>query len=275
MTPCMPRPTLPTKLLPLLLCLAAPTWAAPQPQANETPVLNVQAADPGARIDSDWVLRILARPAPMRTNFVEFRASRLLKEPLRLSGEYQRPDEATLVREVRAPYVETTTITSGKTAADPTGVGQATIARAGKPGRTFSLSRAPELAGLQASFGALLSGDRAMLEHYYRIDTEGVRRQWTMTLSPRSAQLADKVRDIKLYGQGIELRCIETRPVKGDVQRTLLASAARAAHDIAGADKLVALCHGDSSSPQNSAPQGTTPPGTAPKSTTSKSNALR
>src|SRR3546814_4335920 len=96
-----PRPRgLPTLLSMLILAAAATASAAPQ------------AADPGASIDSDWVLKILARPAPMRTNFVELRASRLLKEPLRLSGEYQRPDEDTLVRQVRVPYVETTTITT-------------------------------------------------------------------------------------------------------------------------------------------------------------------
>jgi Outer membrane lipoprotein carrier protein LolA-like len=204
--------------------------------ASATP----QAADPGAVIDSDWVLRILARPAPMRTNFVELRGSRLLKEPLRLSGEYQRPDETTLVRQVRAPYAETTTIVT-----DNSGAGQATIARAGKSTRTFSLSRVPELARLQASFGALLSGDRAMLERYYSIETEGTRRQWMMTLVPKPSPLSDKLRDIKLYGRGIELRCIETRPVQGDIQRTLLAGAARTAHDIARADALVALCRGD------------------------------
>src|SRR3546814_863522 len=100
-----PRPRgLPTLLSMLILAAAATASAAPQ------------AADPGASIDSDWVLKILARSAPMRTNFVELRASRLLKEPLRLSGEYQRPDEDTLVRQVRVPYVETTTITTDATA---------------------------------------------------------------------------------------------------------------------------------------------------------------
>ena len=49
-------------------------------------------------------------------------------------------------------------------------------------------------------------------------------------LSPRDRALAAKVRDIVLRGRGAELRCIETRPVKGDLQRTLLASAARSAH---------------------------------------------
>lgn len=212
----------------LMLAAAATASAAPQ------------AADPGAPIDGDWVLKILARPAPMRTNFVELRASRLLKEPLRLSGEYQRPDEHTLVRQVRVPYVETTTITT-----DANGAGQATVVREGKSPRSFALSRVPDLARLQASFGALLSGDRAMLERHYAIQAEGTRRKWRMTLTPKDTALSDKLRDIALYGRGIELRCIETRPVEGDIQRTLLAGAARTAHEIADADGLVALCRGE------------------------------
>ncbi len=213
----------------LLLAATATAWAAPQ------------AADPGAAVDSDWVLRILARPAPMRTNFVEVRSSRLLKEPLRLSGEYQRPDETTLVRQVRSPYAETTTITT-----DAAGGGQATVARAGRAPRSFPLSRVPELARLQASFGALLSGDRTTLERDFEVDTKGTRRQWTMTLVPRPAPLAEKLRDIRLYGRGIELRCIETRPKQGEVQRTLLAGAARRAHEVVGTADLVALCRGES-----------------------------
>ena len=86
----------------------------------------------------------------MRTGFVELRDSRMLKQPLRIAGEYRRPDAQTLVREVRSPYAETTTIRAG----------EATIARAGHSPRHFSLTRVPALAGLQASFGALLSGDR-------------------------------------------------------------------------------------------------------------------
>jgi hypothetical protein len=200
-------------------------------------------SEQAGRADSDWVLQKLARPAPMRTDFVEVRDSPLLKAPLRLSGEYRRPDAATLVREVRTPYAETTTIRAG----------QATIARAGKPPRTFSLSRAPELAGLQASFGAMLSGDRATLEKFYRVSTEGTRQQWSMTLVPKDAQLAGKVRDITLHGRGAELRCIETRPVadgrkkgQGDIQRTLLAGAARAAGPSTTAEELIALCHAGS-----------------------------
>ncbi len=192
-------------------------------------------ADEAAAVEADWILDKLARPAPMRTAFVELRESRLLKNPLRLSGEYRRPAGDVLVREVRAPYAETTTIRAG----------EATIERAGKSPRTFSLSRAPELAGLQASFGALLSGDRALLERHYRIAADGTRQHWVLTLVPKDAPLAKQVRDIVLRGRGAELRCIETRPAKGDLQRTLLAGAARAAGEATDGATLAALCRGE------------------------------
>lgn len=154
---------------------------------------------------------------------------------MRLSGGYARPDADTLVREVRTPYAETTTIRAG----------EAVIARAGKSPRRFSLSRVPELSGLQASFGAMLSGDRATLEKFYRIAAAGTRQQWTLTLLPKDAQLAAKVRDITLYGRGAELRCIETRAAQGDeVQRTLLAGAARASAGVETDDAMMALCRG-------------------------------
>ncbi len=194
------------------------------------------AADTAAT--THWVLSKLARPAPMRTSFVELRGSKLLKQPLQVSGEYRRPDTDTFIRDVRAPYLEVTTIRAG----------QATITRAGKS-RTFSLSRAPELAGLQSSFGALLSGDRALLQRHYTIDTDGTQTQWQMTLVPKDKAMAKRVRDIQLYGRGSELRCIETRApasskTAGDVQRTLLATAARSAPVNIGMDAMTALCHG-------------------------------
>ncbi len=182
--------------------------------------------------DAAWILRALARPAPMRTDFVEVRDSPLLKTPLRLSGEYRRPREDTLVREVRAPYRETTTLRAG----------EATIARDGKAPRTFSLSRAPELASLQNSFGALLAGDRVGIERVYRVTAQGDRARWTLTLAPKDKALAARVRNITLFGQGAELRCIETRPVKGELQRTLLASAALAVKAGTDADAMQALC---------------------------------
>lgn len=185
-------------------------------------------------MDAGWILDKLARPAPTSTGFVELRGSKLLKAPLRLVGEYRRPDQDTLVREVKSPYAETTTIRQG----------EATIARAGHGARTFSLSRVPELAGMQASFGALLSGDRALLERHYALAASGTTGHWTLALTPRDAAFKAKVEGIVLYGRGAELRCIETVMAGGEPQRTLLAGAARDAAGVADAAGLAALCHG-------------------------------
>ncbi len=214
----------------MLLCSAAlPSAAAPEFAAAPESA----AAQP---VDAGWILHALARPVPARTAFVELRGSPLLKAPLRIEGEYQRPDNDSLVREVRSPYAETTTLRNG----------EATIARAGKTPRKYSLTRVPELAGLQASFGALLSGDRASLEKHYRLAPQGTRQQWTLSLTPKDAKLQGNVRDITLYGRGAELRCIETRPLKGDLQRTLLAGAAQAAAGITTAQALATLCRAGS-----------------------------
>ncbi|KAF1715516.1 fatty acyl CoA synthetase [Pseudoxanthomonas yeongjuensis] len=212
-----------------LLCSAAlPCAAAPEPGVAQ------QAAT--QQVDAGWILRALARPAPVRTAFVELRGSPLLKAPLRIEGEYQRPDNDSLVREVRSPYAETTTLRNG----------EATIVRAGKAPRKFSLARVPELAGLQASFGALLSGDRVSLEKHYRLAPQGTRQQWTLSLTPKDAKLQGSVRDITLYGHGAELRCIETRPARGDLQRTLLAGAAHEAAGTSTTEALAVLCRAGS-----------------------------
>ncbi|KRG45221.1 fatty acyl CoA synthetase [Stenotrophomonas pictorum JCM 9942] len=184
-------------------------------------------------LEARWILQQLAQPAPSQTGFVELRGSALLKEPLRVEGQYRRPDNATLVREVSAPYAETTTIAEGKVS----------IARAGKPPRVFALQRVPELADLQTSFGALLSGDQAALEQAYRLEPQGTPQRWQLRLAPRGEALARRVASITLHGRGNELRCIETRPAKGDVQRTLLGGAAVAAAAVRDADALTALCH--------------------------------
>lgn len=194
------------------------------------------AADtPQAAVDPAWILAKIARPAPSRTGFVELRDSKLLKAPLRIAGEYRHPDAATLVREVRIPYAETTTIRAG----------EAVITRTGKAPRRVSLARVPELAALQASFGALLAGDRPQLERHYTLRSEGSRQHWRLALTPREAALARRVRGIVLHGRGAELRCIETLPAQGgDVQRTLLAGAARDAAQAADPAALAALCSG-------------------------------
>jgi len=196
----------------LLACVVATPCAA----AAESP-------DPVA------LVRALARPAPSETAFVEIRDSALLKQPLQVSGHYRRPDRDTLVREVDAPYRETTTLAGG----------QAVIAREGKPEQRYSLARVPELAGVQSSFGALLDGDAATLQQQYELSAQGTPAHWTLRMQPRDPGLRKRVLAVRLYGDGSELRCIATEPARGQVQRTLLGAAAQA---LASGQSPQALC---------------------------------
>lgn len=196
-----------------------------------------------AAVDPGWILARLARPVPMTTPFVELRGSPLLKAPLRIEGDYRRPDADTLVREVRAPYRETTTVTG----ATGSSGGDVVVAREKQAPRRFALSRAPELMALQASFGALLAGDRARLERHYRIQADGARERWSLVLTPRDPALAGKLTSITLLGRGSELRCIETQAPKQPLQRTLLAGAAQAAAKLpakSGPGAFAGLCYG-------------------------------
>lgn len=203
----------------MLACLLAP--AAVMAQAAR--------AEP---IDSGQVLRQLAQPAAARTPFVELRESELLDTPLKISGEYRRLEDNTLIREVVSPYAETTTLKDGR----------ATVERAGRSLRSFSLSRAPELAGLQDTFGALLAGDRDALEENFAVGAWGAADGWTLTMAPRDRALARRVQGISLFGAGDELRCIETLGTDDSLQRTLLGSAAVAAADVDSAEDFERLC---------------------------------
>ena len=80
------------------------------------------------------------------------------------------------------------------------------LVRAARPRRSRSASSRASRAIAPASFGALLSGDRAQLEQHYRVASAGTREHWTLTLTPRRAELAAKVRGITLHGRGAELR---------------------------------------------------------------------
>lgn len=200
-------------------------------------------ATPPEPVEAGWILARLARPAPMRTDFVELRSSRMLKTPLRIAGEYRRPSSSVLVREVRSPYAETVTLGPGAT-----GAMEARIERVGKPAKTYALSRVPELGAMQSSIGALLAGDRAGIERHYTLAPTGTRAAWTLRMTPRTAAQAKVIAGMTLYGRGAELRCIETRPAAANapVQHTLLSTTARGAPAVLDAGKVLGLCRGTS-----------------------------
>lgn len=199
----------------------------------------VTASALARELDPAWVVRQLAQPVPSQTAFVEVRESPMLKAPLQVSGHYRRPDAATLVREVSRPYRETSTIANG----------QVRVQREGKRDRAFALGRAPELAGLQDSFAALLGGDVDALQRNFNMAVDGNEGQWTLVLTPRQASMAARLHSLTLLGSGKDLRCIQARPVQGQIQRTLVGGTAEAAlhEQVSDGQALQALCSGAAS----------------------------
>ena len=193
------------------------------------------ATEPVQGVDTDWVLQAVARPSPSSTPFVELRDSPMLRQPLRLQGEYQHHVDGSLVRRVESPYRETTTLTAG----------EVVIEREGRAPRRVALRQVPELAAIQAGFGALLSGDRELLQQTYEVQAQGVREHWALRLVPRESRLAAALAWIELHGRGSELRCVESHPAKGDPLYTLMAGAAVAAAGEDDPSALAALCRAD------------------------------
>ncbi len=172
-------------------------------------------ASPSVSSQAVALIATLAKPAPSSTPFVEIRNSPLLKQPLRISGKYIRSDLSTLIRQVDAPYQETTTLSQDSIR----------IEREGKKIRNLSATRIPQLAALQLSLGALLSGDHSKLSEHFSLALDQQQNFWTLTLSPKQPKKI-KTRQIVLIGIADELRCVDTLPLKGAQQVTLLASAA-------------------------------------------------
>ncbi len=165
---------------------------------------------------------------------MELRESALLDRPLRLQGRLRHPDATTLVREVETPYRERTTIRAERVE----------IARDGQLLRRFSLERAPELAGLLASFRALLGGDRALLEKHYALALESGAAAWTLTLTPRDPRLLERVSRVVLHGPTGELGCMELGQPDGGGSLLLLGANTEAAAQLQDPEALRRLCRG-------------------------------
>jgi hypothetical protein len=153
----------------------------------------------------------LARTPPVSTEFVEYRFSHLLKKPLRSSGTLEYRADGVMVRNVVAPGRELTEVDGG----------QVRITRAGKPARTLSLQRAPQLRVLLGSFRALLEGRLSPLQQDFAVTLDENPPDWTLTLEPRDPGLARHLAHIEVHGSGDRPACVEAVEPDGDGALTL------------------------------------------------------
>jgi hypothetical protein len=200
-------------------------------------VLTLAATAPhAADLDVDGLITRLARPAPDSTTFVEIRYSSLLERPLVVSGRLEYRQDGSLVRRVDSPYEEVTELKGENVS----------VERAGSKPRHFSLNRAPELRGMLASFGAILKGDRQMLDRYFVVTAQGSNARWEITLTPRDDKLRRRLSDIVVNGDDDRPKCFTLQEPDGD--ESLMALGIARPDDLPGSlerQALHAWCTGD------------------------------
>ena len=134
------------------------------------------------------------------------RYSSLLAEPLVVSGDLEHRADGSLVRRVTEPYRESTVLRGENVM----------VEREGSKPRSFSLDRAPELRGMLASFGALLKGDRALLDRYFTLAVHGTDAKWQIELLPFDRKLARRLAAIRVDGSLDRARCFTLSEPDGD-----------------------------------------------------------
>ena len=174
----------------------------------------------------------LARTPPVSTGFVEYRFSHQLRKPLRVSGQLEYRADGVMVRRVDSPYQETT-----EAAAD-----QVRITRAGRPTRTVSLQRAPQLRVLLGSFRALLEGRLQPLAEDFDLTLREHGASWTLSLAPRDDKLRKYLARIEVFGHGGEPGCLEAVEPDGDGTLTLLGNATPPADPVLSRAELERAC---------------------------------
>ena len=173
-------------------------------------------ADPAP--DAGALIARLALPAPASTVYTEVRFVHLLRKPVVLHGVLDYGGADRLGKRVEQPYRETMQIADGKV----------DVLRDGRSPQHFSLDRAPELQALLGGFSALLGGDAAALGKVYTITLVENAANWTLTLTPRNADLTKHLREIVVDGAGNEPGCFSLHQANGDASVMLLGDRAAA-----------------------------------------------
>lgn len=167
--------------------------------------------------DVDALVARLAKPAPASIEFTEVRFSRLLREPLIVSGELGYSGPTSLDRRVTTPYREHTSIRGESVK----------VEREGEKTRSFALKHAPELRGLLTGFSAMLAGDAEALRRAFTVNVTGDDAAWTLELIPPDTKTGRRLQEIEVTGSHAEPRCFSMTTADGAQSILLLGATAK------------------------------------------------
>ena len=174
------------------------------------PVATPASADaPATAQDLDRLMTLLAQRQHGHVSFVEEHFLAVLDRPVESSGEllYDAPDR--LEKRTLKPKPETVILEHG-------------VITAHRGHRTYvlNLSDYPQIVPLIDSIRATLAGDRASLEHFFKVTLDGSLEHWTLLLLPSDPSVGKSVKQIRIEGAQDAIHTVEIQQADGD--RSLL-----------------------------------------------------
>ena len=157
------------------------------------------------------LMRTLAANKASRADFVEKKYLASLDRPLESSGELVYVAPSRLEKRTIKPKPEVLIIDGGTL----------TIERGGTT-RSISLASFPEVSAFTESIRATLAGDLAALSRDYRVEVDGSRAQWRLTLLPSDPQIASLVSRVTVTGRNQRVDAIEVLQADGNRSVTTL-----------------------------------------------------
>jgi len=159
--------------------------------------------------DLDQLMALLAKRQHGHVTFVEQHFLAVLDRPVESSGEllYDAPDH--LEKRTLKPKPETLILEHG-----------VITAHRGHHTYVLNLSDYPQIVPLIDSIRATLAGDRASLEHFFKVTLDGPLEHWTLLLLPSDPSVAKSVKQIRIEGAQDAIHTVEIQQADGD--RSLL-----------------------------------------------------
>lgn len=153
----------------------------------------------------DEIMGLLAMRQHGHVTFVEEHFLRVLDRPVESSGEllYDAPDR--LEKRTLKPKPESLVLEHG-----------VITARRGHRTYVLNLSDYPQIVPLIDSIRATLAGDRAALEHLFKVNFDGDLENWKLRLTPSDATVAKSVKEIRIEGARDAIHSVEIQQADGD-----------------------------------------------------------
>jgi hypothetical protein len=191
------------------LCAAHTAGSAVPATAAKTALDHAAASTTAASTAPGWTLdqlmSALGHRKSGRARFAETKYLSIATAPIESSGElaFDAPDH--LEKRTDSPKPEDLVVDGD----------MLTIARNGHR-YTLALAHYPVLAAFIDSLRGTLTGNRYALEAVYQVALAGSRNDWTLTLTPRDAQMRASISTITLAGAQDQLRTVAIRQANGD-----------------------------------------------------------